>query len=211
MSIMKRTLPGALLLAPLLFAGCYPETPDSLDEYDLVYTNHSPDFDFQAATTYSVPDSVVLIEGDLAEGELPNMVDPTFGNVIVNQIRENMNARGWTEVAATEDPDVIILPSAVKTENIDVYYYYGGYWGWYYPYYGYGWYYPGYYPTYTSYTTGSLIMQMNVPDDPSATDNIPVVWVGVINGLLEGSDASNLARIENNIDQAFTQSEYLQH
>ncbi|MBL8000664.1 MAG: DUF4136 domain-containing protein [Flavobacteriales bacterium] len=209
---MKHTARAFLVAAfvPLLFSGCYPEQPDYINEYDLVYTNHAPDFDFQGQGTYALPDSVVILgTGDPENGELPSMVDPFFANRILAQIRANMSAYGWTEVADADSADVVLLPSAVKTLNIDAYYYYGGYWGWYYPYGGYGWYYPGYYPTYTSYTTGSLIMQINVPKDVSPSENVPVVWVGVINGLLEGSDASIADRIVANIDQAFKQSEYL--
>ncbi len=204
---LKRSLPGALLLAPLLFTGCYPETPDYIEEYDLVYTDHSATFDFQAATTYSVPDSVVLITGNLDEGELPEMVDAQYGDLIIEQIRDNMNARGWTEVPAAANPDVVILPAVNKTTNVDIYYSYGGYWGWYYPYYGYG--YGSYYTT--SYETGTLFMQMNDPSDVSGTGSVPIVWMGAINGLVEGSQASINQRVLTDIDQAFAQSEYLNH
>jgi hypothetical protein len=36
-----------------------------------------------------------------------------------------------------------------------------------------------------------------------------VVWFGVVNSVLEGSSADLITRLETNIDQAFTQSEYL--
>jgi hypothetical protein len=207
-SFMKNAM--VLVAGAALFSGCYPDQPDYIDEYDITYTNYSPTFDFKAQNTYALPDSVVIITGDLAEGEQPSMVDPQYGDQIISRIRQNMNNRGWTEVAATENPDVVLLPSAIKTVNVDAYYYYGGYWGWYYPYGGYGWYYPGYYPTYTSYTTGSLVILMNVPNDLSPTENIPVVWLSVFNGLLEGAESSISVRVNNSIDQAFTQSPYLQ-
>lgn len=211
MMMKKRAFPGMVALGSLLLAGCYPDQPDYIDEYDITYTNYSPSFDFKAANTYSLPDSVVIISGDLAEGEQPSMVDPLYGDQILGRIRDNMNSLGWTEVENAVEADVVVLPSAIKTLNIDTYYY-GGYWGWYYPYYGYGygWYYPGYYPTYTSYTTGSLLVQMNVPSDLSPTESIPVVWIAIFNGLLEGSDASINSRVVNGIDQAFEQSPYLQ-
>lgn len=201
----------AVAAVPLLFMGCYPEQPEYINEYNLVYTNHSPDMDFGALNTYALPDSVVIISGDLDEGETPEMVDPFYGDKIVSRIRQNMNGLGWVEVTDSAQADVIILPSAMKTLNIDTYYYYWGYWGWYYPGYypGWGWYYPGYVPTYTSYTTGSLIMQMTVRGDLSPAGNVSVPWVAVINGLLEGSDASIADRVTTNIDQAFKQSEYL--
>jgi hypothetical protein len=206
MKLSQRIQVLLLAAAPVLLSGCYPETPDYIEEYDLIYTDRSASFDFQAADTYAIPDSVVLLTGNLQDGELPEKVDAQYGDLIIEQIRDNMNARGWTEVAATADPDVMILPAVNKTTNVNVYYSYGGYWGWYYPYYGYG--YGGYYTP--SYETGSLFMQMVDPNEVSGTGNVPIVWIGVINGLVEGSQASINARVLTDIDQAFTQSEYLQ-
>lgn len=209
--MLKRNIPVALALGALLFTGCYPDGADYISDYDLVYTNYSPSFNFKAATTYSIPDSIPLVTGDLAEGETPDFVNAQYSDVILDRVRQNMNSRGWQEVEVGQEPDVVMLASAIKSENVSYYYYYGGYWGWYYPYYGYGWYYPGYYPTYTSYTSGSLVLQMVVPDEPSATDNIPVMWVAVLNSVLEGSSLDLIDRLETNVDQAFTQSEYLKH
>jgi hypothetical protein len=46
---------------------------------------------------------------------------------------------------------------------------------------------------------------------PNGAENnsMPSVWVAAINGLLDGTDASKVARINNTIDQAFDQSPYL--
>ena len=193
-----------------LFTGCYPAGPEYTDEYDLVFTNYSPTYDFTAQHTYALPDSVVKITGDLQEGEAPEMVSPIYGNEILSRIRDNMNDYGWTEVAEGDDPDVVILASAVSTTNVTVWYP-SYYWGWYYPGYGgWGWYYPGYYaPTVSSYTTGSLILQLTDPDEISGTDNLPVAWIAVVNGLLEGSTAGLIQRIDQTVDQAFEQSAYL--
>ena len=205
---MKSTIPCAtLLFGALLLAGCYPESPEYIDEYDLVYTDYSPTYDFGAQTTYALPDSVVKFTGNLAEGDAPEMVSPVYGNVVLSAIRDNMNSYGWVEVEATESPDVLVLPSVISTTYIS--WSSGGYWGWYYPWYG-GWYYPGYYPpTVSSMSTGSLIIQMADPNDPSANENLPVVWISAINGLLEGSTSGLITRIDRSVDQAFEQSNYL--
>jgi hypothetical protein len=47
--------------------------------------------------------------------------------------------------------------------------------------------------------------------DQASTNTLPVVWNGILNGLLEGSDASILARVTTNIDQMFKQSPYLKN
>lgn len=209
--MMRKPPIGLALLASALLAGCYPNGPEYIEEYDLVLTNYSPDYDFTTRTTYALPDSVVKITGNLEEGEAPEMVSPTYANPILNSIRENMNARGWQEVGEAEDPDVILLPSVFTSTTVSYYYDYW-YWGWYYPYYGYGWYYPGYYPGYvTSYTTGTLLIQMTDPNDIPATDNVPVVWTAAFNGLAEGSTSTLVQRINDAVDQAFEQSEYLNH
>lgn len=201
------TCASALLIATIL-TGCYPDGPETIDEYDLVYTNYSPTYDFKAQGTYALPDSVVKVTGNLAEGEAPEMVNPTYGNQILGKIRDNMNSYGWTEVQEGENPDVLVLPSVVSSTTIVVSN--PGYWGWYYPWYG-GWYYPGYYPpTYVSgYTTGTLVIQMVDPNDPSAADNLPIVWLALFNGLLEGSSADLVTRLNRSIDQAYDQSNYL--
>lgn len=209
----RTTLFGVLAAVAVFGVGCYPEQPDSITAYDLVYTAYSPSFGFASARTYSIPDSVVLVTGNTVDGDAPLTVDPTFGDPIIARIKQNLNSRGWEEVNVLDSPDVIMLPAVSKTENVTVYNYGWGYWGGYYPGYypGWGWYYPGYAPSYSSYTSGSLIMLMTDPNGVSPSNNVPIVWTGVVNGLLEGSNASLIARIQSTIDEAFEQSSILKH
>jgi hypothetical protein len=109
---------------------------------------------------------------------------------------------------------LVIVPSGIISKNVSVYYWYPypGYgWGWGYP--GYGWGYPGYYPPvpyYSSYTTGTLRMEMFNPNDIRVVkgDTInPVYWTAGINGILSSNTTT---RITSTIDQAFKQSPYLQ-
>lgn len=53
-------------------------------------------------------------------------------------------------------------------------------------------------------------MVQAVFDDPNIPDgdDKPVVWVGVLNGLLQGSTNNVDLRIESSIQQMFAQSEY---
>ena len=200
------------LLGLFLLAGCYPHSAEYVDEYNLVYTNYSTKFDFKAHQTYALPDSVMKITGSVWNGGQIQYVDQLAGDAILNRIRQNMDSRGWTEDVEANSPDVILLPSAITTTTID--YYYGGYWGWYYPGYspGGGWYYPGYYPaTLTSYTSGTLMIQMTDPNEISSTHDRPVEWLALVNGLLEGSSSTLLNSINTTVDQAFTQSPYLTH
>jgi hypothetical protein len=204
----KRKLATAMLSLSLVLLGCYPQGPVYVEDVDLVATNHDPSFDYQKMKTYALPDEVVKITGKVILGGNPEFVNDAYSQNILAVIRQNMSDMGWTEVAELAQPDVIILPSTIQTTT-EVWYYDPWYWGWYYPYYYGGYYYS--YPYYGgSYTTGSLFIQMTWPGGITATDNLPVVWNAVLNGLLEGSTSSVNARVTDGINQAFAQSPYLQ-
>src|SRR5215831_11459632 len=112
------------LLVLLVFAGCYPYTPTYTQQYDLVVTNHDPNYDFSSRHTYSLPDSIVIVTGDKVNN--PNaplqFVNPAVAAQIFSTIRTNMNGRGWTEVDRTQNPDVMLMPAAMQTTYL--YYYY---------------------------------------------------------------------------------------
>ena len=207
-------------LAILIVTGlisCYPNGADVIQELDLVATNYDNTFDFKAHHTYAIPDSVIFISGallDSSQRTKPDFVSATYAIPITNSIKQNMGNYGWTEVDKTQNPDVLILPSAISTTYL-YYYYDWWYWGWYYPYYpywGWGWYYP-YYPAYSvgSYTVGSVFVQMVEAASlhPGQGSQAHVVWTGIFNGLLEGSTSSIISRAQTNITAAFTQSPYL--
>lgn len=191
----------------ILAAGCYPGGPEFVEELDVVYTNYDPGFNFSTDYTFSLPPGVL----DISDGEPggnPEYIDEVFGDAILDDIRANLTALGWTEVGEQEDPDLIILASALSTTSI--YYYDPGWWWWYYPGWGpgWGWGYPGYFPGYVSgYTTGTVLIQMTEPGGIEGNE-VPVVWTCALNGLLQGSDQNIVSRIEANLDQAFTQAPF---
>ncbi len=210
---MKRINFMFLLFVGFALTGCYPQyDPVYTEDLDLVITNYDNKFNFGNIKQYALPDSVVRLTGEEADGNI-QYATPAISNTILTAIRRNMNANGWVEVDESVGPDVIILPTTTQTTN--VYYYYSmGYWGGYYPGYypgwGYGWGYPMYYPPVaTSYKTGSLLMQMTYPSDTAVTGRVSVLWTGLVNGLLEGTNAEIQVRVNNTIDQAFKQSPYL--
>ena len=197
--------------------GCYPNGATYIQELDLVATNYDNTFDFKAHKTYAIPDSVILITGDLLDSSTrtkPDFISNTYALPILNTIKQNMSNYGWTLVDKNSNPDVLILPSAISTTYL-YYYYDWWYWGWYYPYYpyyGWGWYYP-YYPPYSvsSYTVGSVFVQMVEVASlhPGAGSQAHVVWTGIFNGLLEGATTDVIARAQTSINAAFAQSPYL--
>jgi hypothetical protein len=194
-------------------AGCYPDGPEYTEELDLVYTNFYDQFDFKGQRTFAIPDSVILITGDVfndpdGNGK-PQFGNPTYSTAVLNKLKDNMAANGWTMVSKDNNPDVVLLVSAMTTTNI-YYYYDWTYWGWWYGGW-YGWYYPGwYYPPYvTGYRSGSIFIQMAQLKGLSQGDNVTVAWNCIINGLAEGGTADITARIQNSVDKAFAQSPYL--
>jgi Domain of unknown function (DUF4136) len=198
-------------LVLLVFAGCYPYTPTYTQQYDLILTDHDPNFTFTTRHTYSLPDSIVIVTGDKVDN--PNaplqFVNPATAVQIFSAIRTNMNGRGWTEVNRLQGPDVMLMPAVMQTTYLYYYYDWCYYWYWYDPY-CYGWYYPGYYPgTVSGYSTGTLLVSMVDPKNVTPDQELPVAWSMVINGLLTGDASSVTTRITSNINQAFTQSPYL--
>ena len=217
--ILPARLGVAAMMLGMTLSACYPHT-SSLDteDFDTVITLFDPNANFGAKHTYALPDSVVYLN-DL-------MVNPLVGNrqfddLILSEVEANMNALGFTRIAEPDDDnpaDVYILVS-VATSDWEVYreYPWNPYWGWY-PYwpccYGGGWgiYYP-WYPTtgvvYT-YSTGSILVDMVDPSGADAnSEQLPSIWLGALNGLVDDSQQNNADRISQGIDQMFNQSPYL--
>jgi len=196
----------SLMVLVAMMAGCYPNGPEYIDQYDLVYTNHDSEYDFASKKTYAIPDKIMKIDDDLITGEGPNFVKDMYAKPMLDQINKNMASAGWQKVNKDANPDVMLAPVAYELTTT-VYWGYGGYWDWWYGGW-YGWYYP-YYPVATTYSTGSLVVNMLDPKDLSPDDKARVVWTFVINGLLEGSSADFTARYTKGINQAFEQSPYI--
>jgi hypothetical protein len=203
------------ILGGLFLIGCYPGDIDNVAELDLAVTIFDEGADFSSNRTYAIADTVMEIgDGNIA-------LTGQFDDLIVDKVQENMQALGYTEISGFSgpSPDVIVLISKTSSTNVDVYQPYPiwwDYWG-YYPWWPvYGGIGPGWYPYYPwggtvvySYTSGTLIVELLDPDKLNADDTIPAISAGAINGLLEGSDSQIQGRLEENLDQLFTQSPYL--
>jgi len=197
---MKRKFFVLTVFASLSFLwSCYPDGAEYYEDTDVVYTNYDDKYDFKSKGTYSIPDKIVKITGELADGEDPEFVKEPYNTQVLQKIQSNMTALGYTKVTDPATADLVLFP-AVWT-NTTVYYYYD-YWCWYYPYYcGWGW---GY-PSVTSYTTGTLLMTL-VADGEEFVQPTNV-WTSAANGLMSGY--YDVTRVNKAIDQAFKQSPYL--
>ena len=189
------------ILGIFLF-GCYPDGPEYTEDLDVVLTYFNDEYDFQSKTTYARPDRIVMITGNVQEGDDPVFIPDVTAALILAQIDENMADLGYEKVDVDEDPNLLLTPAAWETTSIVYWYdYWSWWWGGYYP----GW---GYYPGYvSSYSTGTLLMGLIDPTDVGANGNPVVQWTGAINGILTGS--YNASRVDRAIDKAFDQSPYL--
>ena len=198
----------ALVAAAGLMWSCYPGGPTSAGETDVVATFFDNGANFGAYQTYAMPDEVFIREGSDEDTEVENE------DLILNQVVQNMARAGYTRVLDPEQngADVVVIVSAVQTTNFNYWISWGWWGGW-----G-GW--PGFGPGWgigypwvgvTSYTNGSVFVEMFDPNNANLEEQLlPAVWAGALNGLLSGSSASETeSRIIRGIDQAFTQSPYL--
>jgi hypothetical protein len=191
--------------AGLLLGGCYPNGPEYVDDLDVVYTTYSKSYDFGSKGTYARPDKIVT-DVKIDHGDTSYVyMKPAFADPILESIDKNMLALGWEKHDISTKPDVLVTPAAWSSTT-----YFYSYWydWWYGGYYGgwYGWYYPPYY-TVSSYTTGTLVITISDPKEPSPIGATEAKWVAAANGLAGGS--YDISRVTKAIDQAFKQSPYL--
>lgn len=194
---------GIAILA--LLSGCYPKGPVYYSDSDLIATNFDSGYEFSTDSTYAMPDEVAHI---VEEGDINPSIDRTYDQNILDAIDENMEARGYLKVDDPFDADLIIKPAVWSATSTGVIYDYGFYWGGYYPWVGAPFYPWGGYVY--SYTYGTLLFDIvNVAGIDPDEEFIPIVWTGVLNGVLSDNVVDTRSRIENGITQCFEQSPYL--
>lgn len=202
----KRKMTAKLLLA--LFAAtlsvtlfsCYPYGSTNPADYDVVVTLHDPLSNFTGQyKKYAMRDSVAHISDGQSSGTITRQYDALIRSQVVN----NLAAYGYTRVTDTATADVIITLAVTKSTTL----YVNNYWPDDYWYWGYGYYYPWSYAY--SVTTGSVVTTMiDKKKVQTGTNKIQPVWMGIINGALDGSGNAS-TRISTGIDKCFLQSAYL--
>ena len=181
--MLKRWILGVACMATV--TGCYPERSlDSAAEFGAVTTLFDTTANFNAVTRYALPDSVIYLQEDRT-----NEVPAATQAAILSQLRQNLNALGWTEVVDARTNPVDVYVTALITTAEYVYYYwdYWYYWGWY------GdwplsagattqWYYPSYWYAY-SYSTGTVLISM-IDAHNISNNRVPLIWSSAVNGVL---------------------------
>ncbi len=198
---MKTKLLIILGLGMIAMTSCtkYPPSTTRLTQDLAIYTQYDVTTDFNEYKTFSIPNTVVYING-----KDTSTLDNKNTTALLTSIAQNMVKCGFTQIANTAKPDFGINVTAIKTTTTTVYspgWYYGypGYYPWGYPSYGYP-----YYPTYvTSYSSGSVIIDL-VDLKKVEHNTVMVRWNAFIRGLMTNTHTQ--ADITNSVDQAFTQT-----
>ncbi|MDQ6813133.1 MAG: DUF4136 domain-containing protein [Bacteroidota bacterium] len=199
-----------ILALGALFTSCTKDPVSNLtdDESRIYITDHDSTASFAAYKTFSISDSVAVINNGRASKDL-TAADQGY----VNAVKSQMQAQGFTLVSKTARPDLGINVSRIyntSTGVVSYQNYYGTYGGFYDPYYwgygGYGYYSPYSYATY-AITEGALSIDiLDLKDAPSA-NRINLVWTG----LIRGSGIFNSANANSQVKMLFDQSPYLKN
>jgi hypothetical protein len=227
----------AVFTSMLLF-GCYPNEDIYYSDTDIAVTRFDDTYDFGDAEICVLFDTVmhVVEEGEDAKEGMndahmlkeieKNLKENTKFTVYVTKDSLDLKAKLEADEKTLSDVDLVVTTTVMETD-----YYYTGYYPWYgYWYWGWGWYKSGslktaknteyyYYPwypwgggTYYAYTTGTIMIDMidaKSIDDSHDEVRLPVVWNGVINGLLSGNKTDQANRITTQVNKCFKQSPYL--
>jgi hypothetical protein len=176
---------------------------------DVVATYHNPDIAFAGYKTYAMPDSVVLV-GDMSA---QTYLNSKYQAQVLNSINSNMASIGYVKKANKDSVDLVILPTVVISSQpyaVNSGYSINSYWGWYEPDWDFdwGWDYGWEVDTYT-YETGTILIQMVDQKNPGNNNKkLNSVWAAYINGVIYNNE-NITAAISKDINQAFTQSQYL--
>lgn len=198
-----------LLSGGILFSSCRKDPMNQINEEEsrIYITNFDETVDFTSYATFSISDSVAVIENNSLSGHALTSWDAAFRSAMIS----NLISRGYTLVDRDADPDLGINLSRVYntyTGVID----YGNYWGNYYGYYDpYYWGYPGYNyyfpPMYGFYEINEGAATVDLLDlkNSEANNQIAGIW----NALFRGTGVFDAGTIAQQVDAVFDQSPYL--
>ncbi|MDE3185172.1 MAG: DUF4136 domain-containing protein [Bacteroidota bacterium] len=199
------------LAATILYTSCTkdPVTNLSNEESRIYITDHDSTVNFSNYNTYSISDSVAVIENGSSTREL-NAVDQAY----IDAVKKYMGQAGYTLVSKKENPDLgvdvnhIINTSTGVISYGDYWYNYSGYWDpyyWGYP--DYGYYIPYAYSIYQVKEGALSIDILNLKNATTNNNNINVIWTG----LIRGSGILNSSVADSQVKALFDQSPYLKH
>ena len=204
----RNVLVGSFLMLAVAFTGCAKDPLSNLTEEEsrIYITNYDQAANFGSYRTYSISDSVAVINNGQASKQ-----QTTTDIVYVNAVKAEMNARGYRQVTANASPDLAVNVNRIYNTSTGVirynnyYDYYGSYWDpFYYGFGGYGYYSPYSYATYTI-REGAMSIDLLDLKNAKTNNRITVVWTG----LIRGSGILNANVAASQVKALFDQSTYL--
>ena len=201
MKLIKLSL---LLLVGILAVSCtWGSRVDETREQVLTLAYKSSDADFSAFKTYAITDSITVINNGTK-----TRVKDSQTEMILAQIEKCMNGCGYTLVATTNTPNLLVDVSYIQLTNTSVYPGSWNDWGWWWDSYFYPWhswntYYPYHMPNVvSSYTTGSIIIDIADVTNVAKDSTVPIVWHGLVRSILDYNHTQ--AQILAAINEVFT-------
>lgn len=202
--MITRILTLGLLVGAL--SSCQKDAfEDMTQEESRIYiTQQAPGTNFKNYQTFSIADSVVVVDGNNTHWE-PATAEAGF----IEAFKSQMQSRGYVYVDRSQNPDLGLQVSRILQTNSgvvwqDYYDYWGaGYWGG-----GYGWGAdPGWWsmPVYYETTEGMLSFDVVDVKSAAASNQLNIIW----NGLIRGSGIYTPAEMSSQVLQLFSQSPYL--
>src|SRR5258705_12796387 len=137
-----------------IVTGCSKDPLNHLteDESRIYITNHDSTANFTSFNTFSIADSVAIVNNNQPGGKDQSAYDAQF----ISALKAAMVKQGYTLVDKHNNPDLALAVTVISNDYSGIISYndYGGYYGDYWdPYYwgypGYSYYYPSYYGVYT--------------------------------------------------------------
>jgi len=190
----------------VMMAGCYKDPAyTDLSSSFTVTTNRDLKANFASYKTFHISDSVRFI----SEKSKDSVIMGGDAKTLVDAVKSNLIARGYTFVLRNAKPDLGINLIVIRDVDAGVIYpgwWYGyGYWGWW------GGYYP-YYPYAIPYviTSGNVVIDMVDVKAAPTDQKLTTIWNAFIGGGLASTTSMNVTLSVEGINQAFTQSAYIQ-
>jgi len=206
---MKQRFLAALSLLVFFVAGCRKEPVNNLtnEESRIYITNHDSTINFSNYQTFTLADSVAVIDGNNVSAQF-NATDQAF----VEAVKNKMQQLGFTLVSRAEHPDIGVSVSRIINTSTGIVNYndywddYGSYYDpFYWGYSGYGYGTPGWGVATYQVKEGLLSIDMVDLKNASANNQIKLLW----NGMIRGSGIFNATTAASQVNALFDQSTYL--
>lgn len=200
---------GSLSALLILFSSCRKDPLHNLtqEESRIYITNRDSSANFSAFKTFSIVDSVAVIENNTQKKDLKQ-----GDALLLKLITDQMESRGYVLVNKDQNPDLGINVTRTSNAYLNVVQYpydwwtYPGYWDTsYWGYSGYNYYFP---PTFGYYRSQEDLMAIDLIDLKHAKKDQKLQ--GIWNATLKGTGVLNVDNYDEEVKAVFKQSPYLQ-